>query len=87
MANKRLLWSRCRQRHIGTKRLLRGLPEGPAYDRVGRSIAGQLLTGSGRNRNDRFGMRSGNKMVYRGGCVTEHPERSPSKYDEPIGVA
>ncbi|MGB0057992.1 MAG: hypothetical protein WBQ20_14820, partial [Methyloceanibacter sp.] len=30
------------------------------------------------------------KMVYRGGCVTEYAEyleRSPSTYDEQIGVA
>jgi hypothetical protein len=26
-------------------------------------------------------------MVYRGGCVAEYSERSPSTYDEQIGVA
>ena len=52
----------------------------------GRFIAGQLLTGSGRNRNRRFGVRNGNKMVYRGGCVAEYVERSPSTCDDQIGV-
>jgi hypothetical protein len=42
---------------------------------------------AGRNRNSRFGVRNGNKMVYRGGCVAEYVERSPSTYDEQIGVA
>ena len=27
------------------------------------------------------------KMVYRGGCVAEYLKRSPSTYDEQIGVA
>jgi hypothetical protein len=27
------------------------------------------------------------EMVYRGGCVAEYLERSPSTYDEQIGVA
>jgi hypothetical protein len=26
------------------------------------------------------------KMVYRGGCVAEYLERSPSTYDEQIGI-